>query len=206
MISALTGELKQVEEDRVRVQAGAMLFELLVPSADIAALTAGIGQEITFHTIFDLEGDPTRGGLSPRLIGFLRLTDKQFFELFTTVKGIGPKKALRALSVPVERIARAIESKNASELSRLDGIGKRMAEQIVAALSGKAEPFAVGSAGALGAARSPGEEEAILVCVQLGISRSDAERLLEKVKHDQPELVTAEVLSRQMLRLRTAPA
>jgi holliday junction DNA helicase RuvA len=205
MISALTGELRQVDADRVRVQAGAMLFELLVPSADIPALNASVGKEITFHTIFDLEGDPTRGGLSPRLIGFLRAADKQFFELFTTVKGIGPKKALRALSVPIERIARAIESKNASELARLDGIGKRMAEQIVAALSGKAEPFAAGGAGAL-AARSPGEEEAILVCVQLGIARSDAERLLDKVKHDQPELVTAEVLSRQMLRLRTAPA
>ncbi len=204
MISALTGELRRIDEDRVQMQVGNMQLELLVPRADLVGLAVSIGEQVTFHTIFDLEGDATRGSLSPRLIGFLRPEDKQFFELFITVKGIGPKKALRALSVPVNQIARAIESRNPSELSRLEGIGRRMAEQIVAELSGKVEAFTAGGPG--GSSRPPSDEEAILVCVQLGLARSDAERLLEKVKQINPEMTTAAAMSRQMLRMRSMPA
>lgn len=204
MISALTGELRRVDEDRVQVQAGAMVFDVLIPTADRAELAASVGRQITFYTILDLEGDPARGNLAPRLIGFLRPQDKRFFELFITVKGIGPKKALRALSVPVAQIARAIEAKEARELSNLEGIGRRMAEQIVAALSGKAQAFA-GPGASIGA-RPPVEEDAIMVCVSLGLARMDAERLLEKVKIEFPGLTSAEMLSRQMLRMRAAPA
>src|ERR1700683_1836058 len=112
MISALTGELHRVGEDRVQVKAGALVFDLLVPAADLHGLAGNVGEEITFDTILDLEGDPTRGNLAPRLIGFLRPEDKRFFELFITVKGIGPKKALRALVEPVGKIAEAIESRD----------------------------------------------------------------------------------------------
>src|ERR1035441_10607444 len=99
MISSLTGELRRVDEERVHLQVGPILCELLVPAFDLAELQGSVGREVTFHTILDLEGDPTRGNLQPRLIGFLRSQDKKFFMLFTTVKGIGPKTALRALSV-----------------------------------------------------------------------------------------------------------
>jgi holliday junction DNA helicase RuvA len=201
MISALTGELRRVDDDRVQLAAGAMVFDLLVPAADLAELSANIGEQITFHTILDLEGDPTRGNLAPRLIGFLRPDDKRFFELFITVKGIGPKKALRALSVPVARIARAIEAKDAHDLASLEGIGRRMAEQIVAELSGKVQSFTIGGGGVL-SARSRVDEDAILVCVSLGLSRPDAQRLLEKVKQSHPDVTSAEALSREMLRLR----
>jgi Holliday junction DNA helicase RuvA len=203
MINAITGELVAVADDRAQLKAGALVFDLLVPASDLTELSSSIGREITFHTILDFEGDPTRGNLAPRLIGFLRPQDKQFFELFTTVKGIGPKKALRALAIPVSRIARAIESKNSSELANLQGIGKRMAELIVAELSGKAQAFAASSSERI-SARSPVDEDAILVCVQLGLARHDVERMLEKVKQTHPHLTSAEGLSREMLRMRAA--
>src|ERR1700728_549372 len=112
MICAITGTLQQVREDRVQLASGAMVYEILMPAADIGQLKTLAGSEITFHTIFDLEGDASRGGLTPRMIGFLRLEDKQFFQLFITVKGIGPKRALRALVLPTGQIAAAIEAKN----------------------------------------------------------------------------------------------
>lgn len=205
MISSLTGQLRRVEEDRVQVAAGPMVLTILVPAADLTELHSSVGEEVTFHTILDLEGDPTRGNLAPRLIGFLRPEDKRFFEIFITVKGIGPKKALRALTVPASRIARAIEAKDADDLARLEGIGRRMAQLIVAELSGKLGDFTASSASSGGeASRPPTDEDAILVCVHLGIGRSDAERLLEKVRHLHPELTGAEAISREMLRLRTA--
>src|SRR5437868_6420225 len=147
MISALTGQLESVEESRISLRAGPFLFELLIPAADVQTLRDQIGSEITLHTIFYLEGTAGGGNLDPKPIAFLRPQDKQFFNLFTTVKGIGPKTALRALSAPVGEIAQAIESKDTRALIQLDGIGKRTAELIIAELAGKVQKFATAHAG-----------------------------------------------------------
>src|SRR5580692_1923473 len=111
MISAITGELRRVQEDRVQLACGPVVYEILVPASDVTELHTRAGEEITFHTIFDLEGDATRGGLTPRLIGFLRPEDKRFFQLFITVKGIGPKRALRALVQPTGQSRRRSKRK-----------------------------------------------------------------------------------------------
>src|SRR5213594_2412766 len=137
MIASLTGQLRRVDEDRAHLRIGPALVELLVPASDLTELQASLGEEITFHTVFYIQGDATGGSLEPRLIGFLRPEDKHFFEKFITVKGIGPKTALRALTAPVGQIAQAIESKDARFLSSLRGIGKRTAELMIAELSGK---------------------------------------------------------------------
>jgi holliday junction DNA helicase RuvA len=209
MISALTGKLKRVDLDRVFLEAGPMQFELLVPAADVTELQANLGETLTLHTIFMLAGDPSRGGLEPTLIAFLRPEDRQFFELFTTVKGIGAKTALKALTAPVGEIAGAIESKDAKFLTRLQGIGKRTAELIVAELSGKAAKFATYTPGSVGTAASPSrrsdvEEDAIAGLLALGERRPDAERLLDRAKAANPAAQSTDVLLREMLRLRTA--
>src|SRR5262249_42326503 len=139
---------------------------------------------LTFHTTFYLQGDASGGSIEPRLIGFLRAGDKRFFEKFITVKGIGPKTALRALTVPVGEIAGAIESKDARFLVQLDGIGKRTAELIIAELAGKVQEFAIPFTATMRssqpsrAARTPIEEDAIAALMQLGERRIDAEHLL----------------------------
>jgi Holliday junction DNA helicase RuvA len=205
MISAITGTLERVGADRVQLGCGAMVYDILVPAADIGQLKSLAGGEVTLYTIFDLEGDATRGGLTPRLIGFLRLEDKQFFQLFVTVKGIGPKRALRALVRPTGQIAAAIEAKNSRFLVELPEIGKRMAELIVAELAGKAGAFAsAGAAPAAISAHSVDESEALDAAVQLGIPRVEAERLLERSRQVSPNVKSAESMLREMLRLRTA--
>jgi Holliday junction DNA helicase RuvA len=209
MISALTGELRHVDEDRVHLQLGPMLCELLVPASDIQLLQAGIGEELTFHTVFYIEGDASGGNLTPRLLGFLRSEDKRFFEKFITVKGIGPKKALKALIFPAGEIAQAIESKDAKFLKQLPQIGARMAEQIVAELAGKVGEFATVSMderAALGLppSRSSVEEDAIAALMALGERRVDAERLLERATaQTEGKLKTTNDYVREMLRMRT---
>ena len=88
MITALTGQLQALTEDpaAAHLQAGHMVFEILVPAADVESLRAQLDQQITFHTIFYLEGSAGGGNLDPKLIGFQSADDKRFFELFTTVK------------------------------------------------------------------------------------------------------------------------
>ena len=207
MISAITGELKRVDEDRVQLSCGPILYELLVPAADVTELQVNLGEQVTFHTIFYLEGDAARGNLEPRLIGFIRAEDRKFFERFTTVKGIGVKTALRALTVPVGQIAQAIEAKDARALVHLKGIGKRTAELMVAELAGKMADFATGygtKAVVGGAAPKPSfEEDAIRGLMALGEPRPVAERLLERVRQTHPEVATTNALLREMLRLRT---
>ncbi|MDP9172269.1 MAG: helix-hairpin-helix domain-containing protein [Planctomycetota bacterium] len=205
MISEITGELRAVDEDRVHLACGNLVYEILIPASDLITLHATLGQQITFHTIFDLEGDATRGGLTPRLIGFLRRADKRFFQLFITVKGIGPKRALRALVQPTGQIAEAIESKNTRFLVQLPEIGKRTADQIVAELAGKMHPFATGLAvpgSPAASTRTTIEQTAVEGALALGIPRLDAERLLDRAKLAEPPLKSTEALLREMLRLR----
>jgi len=203
MISAITGELRRVDADRVHLACGNVEYEILVPAFDIDHLKANLNEQIMFHTIFDLEGDATRGGLTPRLIGFLRPQDKKFFELFITVKGIGPKRALRALVKPIGAIAEAIESKNARWLKELPEIGNRTAETIVAELAGKLTGFALSSGPTPASTFARGDLDAIDGAMVLGISRFEAERLLERARQAGPATATEHLL-REMLRLRSA--
>ena len=209
MISALTGELRQVDSDRVHLKVGPILYELLVPAADLAELRESLGAEITLHTMLYIEGDPNRGNLEPRMIGFLRTEDRRFFNLFTTVKGIGVKTALRALTVPITQVAAAVESKDSRFLVGLDGIGRRTAELMIAELGGKLKEFVTGSLPAETAPRRrwTAEEEAALgfaISPQIGLRRADAERLLERAKADNPNARTAEELLPEILRLHSA--
>src|SRR5690242_20662682 len=200
MISALTGELRRVDEDRVHLQVGPLTIEMLVAAADVPLLQAGVGQEMTFHTMVYLEGDASGGNIEPRLVGFLRPQDKRFFEKFITVKGIGPKKALKALAMPTGDVAAAIESKDTRFLVGLPQIGKRMAEQVVAELSGKVGEFVsvgAGAGGRIGAgagSRSATEEDAISSLMVLGERRMDAEHLLERARQSNPNLKTTDAL------------
>jgi Holliday junction DNA helicase RuvA len=212
MIASITGDLAHVDQDRIHLRVGPILYELLVPAADVNRLKDDVGMEMTFHTLMYLQGDANGGNLEPRLLGFLRREDKKFFEKFITVKGIGPKKALKALALPVGEIAQAIESKDARFLCELPEIGKRTAEQIVAELSGKVEEFATptgqsgGTSSIAGSRRTSVEEDAIMTLVALGDRRLDAEHLLDRVKQASPNLKTTQALVGEMLRMRTVRA
>ena len=58
-----------------------------------------------------------QGRMTPRLIGFLSEVEREFFELFCSVDGVGVKKALRAMVRPVKDVATAIEEQDAKLLS-----------------------------------------------------------------------------------------
>ena len=53
------------------------------------------------------------------------------------------RKALKALSMPISRVASAIEAKDTKLLQSLPGVGKRLADQMVAELAGKMDELAV---------------------------------------------------------------
>jgi Holliday junction DNA helicase RuvA len=207
MISRITGHLEHLSDAAAFVDTGAgLLYEVLVAACDIERLGRRAGQEIALHTIHYVEGNPAHGVQTPRLIGFVTEADREFFRLFTTVKGIGVRKALRALVRPVAEVAAAIGAKDARFLVALPEIGRRTAEQIIAELHGKVDEFA-GPAAAVGAAEMPAAAtEALAVLVQLGERRSDAAVLIERVLAVAPELDTPEKIIQHVYRLKAGGA
>ena len=125
MIVRMRGQLSELDEVSVTLDRDGISYEVLVPGYAVPELAASRGQSITLHTIEYLEGSSAGGNLTPRLIGFLHPEDREFFETFLTVKGVGVRKGLRALAVPVARIAADIENGDAVALARLPGIGRR---------------------------------------------------------------------------------
>jgi Holliday junction DNA helicase RuvA len=208
MIARIAGRLEEVGGGSALIDAGSGLwYEVLLAACDAERLGRRVGQDVVLFTIHYFEGDPSHGQVTPRLTGFLAEGDRDFFKVFTTVKGIGVRKALRALVRPVAEVAGAIQAKDAKFLSTLPEIGQRTAERIIAELHGKIDEFA-------GEAPSPAEEhalpeageEAVAVLVQLGERRADAVALVQRVLAVAPELDAAEQIIQQAYKLKAGGA
>jgi Holliday junction DNA helicase RuvA len=205
MIARIAGKLEQVSETQVLLDTGGGLwYEVLIPRCDLEHHSSRLGQEILLHTIHYFEGDPTRGQQQPRLIGFLTEQAREFFRLFTTVKGLGTRKALRALVKPVGQIAAAIGAKDAGLLKALPEIGPRSAERIITELHDKVGDYVEGTyAGAPAQAElSEAAADAVIALIQLGEKRPDARALVERVAAVAPELQTPEEILQHVYRLK----
>jgi Holliday junction DNA helicase RuvA len=182
LITKITGRLVALAEEVLTLQVGAFEYELLIPEFNRRQLQSSIGQDVTLHTIEYLEGNPMQGRLTPRLIGFLGEPEREFFELFCSVDGIGVRKALRAMVRPVKEVATAIEDQDTKSLTGLPGIGPAMAERIIAKLRRKVPKFALLVAREV-ATVAEVESDVVMqtydVLRSLGHSESDARRLLD---------------------------
>jgi Holliday junction DNA helicase RuvA len=208
MIAQLVGTVTEVRDDRVILAVGGIGYEVLVPAGLINEMHKRLNvPETRLYTLQYLEGNAGMGNMVPRLIGFISPADKEFFELFTSVDGIGNRKALRALAAAPGEIARAVENRDTARLSELPEIGKRTAEKIVAALNGKLGKFAFpgAKAGAPAAPRTALPQfaaDALEVLVQLGERPGDGEEMIGRALQAKPELKKTEDLLAEVYRLR----
>jgi Holliday junction DNA helicase RuvA len=202
MISRITGVIESVETGRVTLSLAHAAFcvEVQVPASLSQSLLGREGESLTLHTRALLEGASQGTSLTPRLLGFASPGDLRFFELFTTVKGVGPRRALRALAIPTERVARAIAERDTTALKALPEIGARTAETIVAELRGKVDAFvdvtetieAKPEAGTRAAAEA--SKQATEALVRLGETRAEAERLVARALERDPSLESADAV------------
>ena len=197
MITNISGTLNQLAEDRATLQVGPLAYEVLIPDFVRRQLQSSMGQEISLHTIFYLDGNPTQGRLSPRLVGFLSQVEREFFELFCSVDGVGAKKALRAMVRPVKDVATLIENQDVKGLSGLPGVGPATGERIIAKLRRKMPKFAL----MVTAESTPAEEskrdiieQTYQVLCNLGHSESDARQLIDTVIENGSEYQDVESL------------
>jgi Holliday junction DNA helicase RuvA len=187
MITRISGKLLSVQDDQVTLAVAPFEYEVLIAEFSRRQLQHRLGEEISLHTIDYLEGNPQHGRLTPRLIGFLSEVEREFFELFCSVDGIGVRKALRAMVRPVKEVATAIEEQDVKSLTTLPGIGPATAEKVVAALRRKMPKFAL-----MVVRETPREaevphdvvNETYTVLRSLGHTESDARRLIEAALAD----------------------
>src|SRR4051812_31514335 len=151
MITRITGVLNRVLDEEVRLQVGALEYQVLVRESVRRSVQGGVGKELTLHTSHYLDGNPAQGRVVPRLVGFTTEVELDFFELFCTVDKVGTRKALKALVRPVKEVADAIQRQDSKWLTTLPGVGAQTAEKIVATLRRKVTRFALMPAAAAGA-------------------------------------------------------
>ena len=204
MIARLEGQLVKLDSDSALVQVGAVGYEVMLPSYCLDALSDKIGADITLCTMEYYEGTPGGGNLIPRMVGFLNAGERDFFTKFISVKGIGIKKGLRSLSIPIATIAAAIENGDDKTLMSLPAVGKRMAQQIIAELKGKLQTFAAGAEPVRPSEMrlKPFQAEDLEILIAWGEKRTDAIELIELASHKNPEIDSAEQLVPLVYRLK----
>src|SRR3989344_7798887 len=130
MIASIEGKISQKEARFVVVDVGGIGYKVFLP------LTVGIkvkfGESAKFWTHLHVREDALD------LYGFLEKEELTFFENLISISGIGPKSALGVISLaPVAVLRRAISSGDTSYLTKVSGIGRKIAEKIILELKDK---------------------------------------------------------------------
>ena len=203
MIRYIEGRLLKKEEDRVVILASGVGYEVLLPAIvrqTFNSKRAGEDGEIVKLYIYyhQTERQP-----KPLLIGFNGEPEKEFFEKFIKVEDIGPPSAVKALVLPIAKIAKAIEERDSKTLESLKGIGRRTADKIIATLQGKVGKFAL-----MIEDQIPPDVEILdfkkqveeVLVKDLGHKLGEAQRLVKEAMLRNPGITTPEELFEEVYR------
>ncbi|HBG28879.1 MAG: hypothetical protein A2Y10_16770 [Planctomycetes bacterium GWF2_41_51] len=197
MIVQIEGKLVHLDSDKAMVQVGQICYEVLVPGYLASLLAGKIGQPIVLSTMEYYEGSPGGGNLIPQMVGFVSAGEKEFFKRYTSVKGIGIRKGLKSLAMPISTIAAAVEGGDEKTLTALPGIGKRLAQHIIAELKGKLVSYAADAqlSGTKEETMLAGFQiEALEILIAWGEKRNEAAELINMACKKHPQIKSAEEL------------
>jgi Holliday junction DNA helicase RuvA len=210
MITQITGSVDHFSENLLTLRVAGISYEVYIPTAVIHGLEGKLagGAELSLTTYHYYQTDPSKS--IPILIGFSNRIEREFFEKFITVSGVGPKAAVRALSRAIPDIATAIDDGNLVFLKSLPGIGEQRAKEIIAKLQGKMGKFALMPGGSAAAtAKTPSKTEvpsadvraeAFEVLLQLQYKREEAKQMVQKAFSRNARLATVEEILNEVYR------
>lgn len=170
MIIHIKGAVKMKGDKFVILESNEIGWQIFVGAHTLKEIPKN-GENCALWTHFHVRED------SMELYGFIEYAELEFFKMLIQISGIGPKSALGILGVaPLDTIKKAIASGETSYLTKVSGIGRKIADKIIIELREKI--------GELTPAESQmfTEEQDVLEALQsLGYSRSEAREALKNV-------------------------
>lgn len=189
MISSVRGEVLSIGLDRAVVEVGGVGLAVHATPATLATLRRG--QPGRLATALIVRED------SLTLFGFADDDQRELFHLLLTVSGIGPRMALATLAVlDPDALRRALVEREIKTLTRVPGIGPKLAERMALELRDKVD--APVAAPAPAAAGSPRRAQVVEALVGLGFPVKPAEHAVDQALAAQAD-ADASVLLRTAL-------
>ncbi|HEV7985845.1 MAG TPA: Holliday junction branch migration protein RuvA [Steroidobacteraceae bacterium] len=197
MIGSLSGLLAFRSPPHLLLEVGGIGYEVEAPMSTFYSLPA-VGQPTRLLTHLVVRED------AHVLYGFATAQERSLFRNLLKVSGVGPRIALAILSgVTAEAFAQAVRAEDAATLTRIPGVGRKIAERLIIEMRDRLEDASViAAAAALGADAQrlePGTQaEAYSALVALGYKPVEATRLLKALGSDSATLSTEELIRRAL--------
>jgi Holliday junction DNA helicase RuvA len=136
MIGKLRGTVDAVGESHVIVDVGGVGYEVQASARTLRTLQIGEPASLAIET--HVREDAIR------LYGFASETERAWFRALQTIQGVGTKVALGVLgTLSPQDLANAIALQNWAAVEQAPGVGKKLAQRIVAELKDKAPALSV---------------------------------------------------------------
>ncbi|NLG54995.1 MAG: Holliday junction branch migration protein RuvA [Rhodococcus sp.] len=186
MIASVRGEVLDIALDHVVIEAGGLGYRVNATPATLGALTRG--REARLVTTMIVRED------SMTLYGFSDVDARELFSLLQTVTGVGPRLAMAVLSVlEPDALRRALADGDHAALTRVPGIGKRVAERLVVELRDKVT-ISGATVTPLPGMTAPVREQIVEALAGLGFPAKSAEQATDAVLAETPDAPTSTAL------------
>ncbi len=171
MIHHLRGTVIDTEDRSLTLETHGVGYKVFVTAQTMEKMRTG--SETALWTHLAVRED------AQTLYGFPSKDELMFFELLiSSVSGVGPKTALGILNVSsVQNIRKAVTTGDTSHLTKVSGIGKKMADKIVLELKGKFGAAADGDGGI----SLRDEVDALEALKALGYGHKEAREALKEI-------------------------
>ncbi len=172
MIAHLRGKLIHKEPGQAVLDCAGVGYDVTISVPTFTSLPS-VGTEASLHIHTQVSDDAIA------LFGFLDFVEKRLFERLITVSGVGPKLAIKMLSgLSSERTVQAIRAQDHAQLTRIPGVGKKLAERLVVELKDKLDDFAVAPTPTT--VQGAAVDDVLSALVNLGYQRPAAEKAIEQ--------------------------
>jgi Holliday junction DNA helicase RuvA len=173
MIAHLRGTLLSKQPGQAIVECAGVGYDVAISVPTFTSLPAE-GAEVRLHIHTQVSDDAIA------LFGFLDREEKRLFERLITVSGVGPKLAVKMLSgLSPERTVAALRAQDHASLTRIPGVGKKLAERLVVELKDKLDDLIAAAPTAGSVPASPAAEDVLSALVNLGYQRPAALKAIE---------------------------
>lgn len=199
MYAFFKGTVESIYSDYLILDTGSMGVNIMMSASELDRLS--VSDEVKIYTYTSVREDAIT------LYGFLSREKLDFFKLLLTVNGVGPKLAIGIAGYNTEDVKTAIVAQDTKALSKLPGVGAKMAGRLALELKDKVSLFS--SIDSDRDTVSPGVSdkntgntlisEAVSVLTALGYSSSEALRAIRSVDISDDD--TAESLVPKALRV-----